>query len=75
MTHVWIEWDGGGDAARGKLCSEVFPPLSKDTLVDIRFRCGEEDTGEVVDYWDWGHEMEDSPEYDIVAYRQTEVAP
>lgn len=50
----WIEW-GGGDC-----------PVDGDVRVWVRFRCMEEDCGEIAEDWEWPHTCE---EYDIIAYR------
>ena len=51
----WIKWDGGE-------C-----PVDPETIVEVRFRCGETDEDGEASYWRWYHGKGD---YDIVAYRE-----
>lgn len=64
-VNPWLDWAGGDS------------PVPAKTLVDVLFRCGEENHGASADFWDWHHESEHSHKYDIVAYRLhgNEVAP
>lgn len=52
----WIEWKGGDR------------PVAGDTLVCVRFACGEQSPLECeANVWCWSHG--NCPEYDIIAYR------
>jgi len=50
----WIEWCGGE-------C-----PVADGVMVDVRFRCGEEEFYCSGVEWDWTH---NHPTHDIIAYR------
>lgn len=73
IENDWIEWTGGE-------C-----PVAPETVVDVRFRNGEEDcSGGAAEYWTrmsrgrdwwkhegapWGAEIDGGNEADIIAYR------
>lgn len=50
----WIEW-GGGEC-----------PVKSDSIVDVRFRAGEEEKANPAHHWHWKH---DGSHSDIIAYR------
>lgn len=51
----WIEWDGG-----------KHPPVSTNTVVDVKFEKGYVQSGYPAGWYSWGHVWQDS---NIIAYR------
>lgn len=58
VADGWIEWNGGES------------PVHGDTVVDVRFECGDQSSGIVASFWDWSRG--DVTGYDIIAYRVVE---
>lgn len=58
----WVEWGGGPR------------PISRDTVVDVRFACGDEIEGLEAGVWGWSWDGQSEPsDCHIIAYRVGEA--